>query len=535
MPDPRESVEVFAAEVLRRPLWPHQVEAARSGAFVTTIAAARRTGKTTLIETLAAWTAFRERGVRVVVLSATHDAARRVTEGIGATLAESRIAAGSIVDDFATRIRLDNGSEIVSLPASQRQVRGYGRDVKLVVVDEAGFVASEVWTAASYVALDERANGSRIILTGTPWGGAEHFFRSHFLRGLDGDPDVESFHWTYRANPRLDHAYLERQRDRVSPAEYAAEVLGEWSDAVGSLFPRELLERQTADVELPAFGELSGPARPIIALDYGVSFDRSAAVVIYRLPVASLNAGVAGPVFVALPHVWPVKTPLSGVVADVVGLRVDPRYVATETNGVGAMPSQELVARLPRHGRQRTWATIATTSASKTAGYGAILALLERGQLVLPRDPALLRQLAGLRFEQGERGFVRINAEDPAVHDDVADSLMLAALPHRRQGSSRLMCELARLASRERAPADALLAELDEPVVATGGGVRVYRRPPLQSVAGVEVTVPPGVRLADTSQPPEPVDPRLAELRAAVRAALSTNHQPPTEGSGNAA
>ena len=35
-----------------------------------------------------------------------------------------------MVDDFATRVRLANGSEIVSLPASQRQVRGYGaRDV----------------------------------------------------------------------------------------------------------------------------------------------------------------------------------------------------------------------------------------------------------------------------------------------------------------------------------------------------------------------------------------------------------------------
>ena len=41
--DPAVSVEAFAERVLGRPLWPHQVEAARSGRFVTTVAAARRT------------------------------------------------------------------------------------------------------------------------------------------------------------------------------------------------------------------------------------------------------------------------------------------------------------------------------------------------------------------------------------------------------------------------------------------------------------------------------------------------------------
>lgn len=531
MADPREDVQVFAREVLRRPLWAHQVDVARSPAFITTIAAARRSGKTTLIETLAAWTAFRDRGVRVVVLSATQDAARRVTEGLNAVLAGSRLTSSSVVDDFVMRIRLDNGSEIVSLPASSRQVRGYGRDVRLVVIDEAGFVPSELWVAASYVALDEKANGSRILLAGTPWGGAEHFFRQHFERGRDGDPDVASFHWTYEANPLLDHAYLERQRDRVSPAEFAAEVLGEWSDAAGSLFPRELLERQTADVVLPELGELSWPARPILALDYGVSFDRSAAVVVYRLPSAALNAGLDRPVFVVIPHVWPVRTPLMDVVSDVVGLPIDPRFLASEVNGVGAMPSQELVARMPRRGLRRTWATIATTSQTKTAGYGAILGLLERGQLVLPRHPELLRQLAGLRFEQGERGFTRINAEDPAVHDDVADALYLAALPYRPRGGGRVVCELARLAGPARAVEEPDVPELEEPVVETGGGLRVYRRPPLQSVAGLEVSMPARVRVAQRSARaprPQPPNPVVDSMRAAVQAALSRST---TEGS----
>lgn len=498
MTAPDESVVAFAERVLHRPLWPHQQEAAASDSFITTIAAARRTGKTTLIETLAAWTAFREAGARVVILSATQDAARRVTEGIAATLAASHVAASSVVDGFASRIRLDNGSEIVSLPASQRQVRGYGRDVKLLVIDEAGFVPGELWTAAQYVALDERRNGSRIILAGTPWGGREHFFRLAFERGRDGDGDHASHHWTFEANPLLDRAYLERQRERVSPAEYAAEVLGEWSDAVGSLFPRDLLDRQTVDVELPALAELRGPARPIIGLDYGVSFDSSAAALIYRLPVRALNPDVDRPVFLAVPHVWPVRTPLiDRVVGDVVASGIPFSFIATETNGVGAGPSEELYRRLHgRGGARRTWVNVATSSASKSAGYGCVLGLLESGRLVLPRHPTLLRQLAGLKFEQGERGFTRINADDPATHDDAADALgAIATLPHRAR-SGRVVCHLQRLADPDRAPAEASFPELDEPIVESGGGLRLYRRPPLQSIAGTELTLPAGATAA---------------------------------------
>jgi hypothetical protein len=494
LPDPRDDVVAFADRVLGQPLWNHQAEAARSDAFITSIAAARRTGKTELGETLAIWTAMRERNVTVLILSATQDAARRLTESIAAKLNANRLTRGAVVDDFATRITLTNHSRIISLPASQRQVRGYGRGVRLVILDEAGFMPKELWAAAHYTALDERPQ-SRILMLGTPWGGPEHFFRRAFGAGLDGDPDHASFHWTFEVNPRLDRAYLERQRDRVSPAEYAAEVLGEWSDAIGSLFPRDLLDAQTADLQLPQLYELKPPARAAAGVDWGVSYDRSAAVVLYRLPVADLNpAAPTLPRFVAMPYVWKAGALLGSVVDDLVAVRSCFRIVSTETNGVGVGPSQDLVRRMRGSGDKREWNMVFTTAAKKTAGYGCILNLLERGQLVLPRHPDLLRQLAGLRFQQGERGFTHIEAESDATHDDVADALMLAALPHSPPGSHRIRCHLAALADVRKAPPDADVPELDEPVVETGAGLCVYERPPLQSVMGRHITVRASVK-----------------------------------------
>jgi hypothetical protein len=511
------NVETFAERVLRRPLWPHQVDAANADRFITCIAKARRTGGTVLAEVLATYTAFANAGCKVLVLSATQDAARRVTEGIGEMLARQPETRGALVDAYAARITLRNGSTIISLPASAKQIRGYGEGVLLVILDEASFMPAELWTAASYTALDERANGSRIVMLGTPFGGAEHFFRRAFLAGVDADPDHAAFHWTHKVNPKLDHAYLERQRDRVSPAEYAAEVLGEWSDAAGQLFPNELIEAQTAAIEAPSLAELiSGAARPSMGLDWGVSFDRSAAAMIYRLPgVSKLNAGDDGrPKFLAIPHTWAQGVRLSTVVEQI--HKVPAIFFNPETSGVGAGPAQLLQEKVRSLGQaQRRWNFVATTAAKKTAGYGTILGLAERGQLFWPADPDLLRQLRGLRFEQGDRGFTRIEAQDAVTHDDVADALMLATIP-RSPRRGRVVCYLSLLADPRRAAPDMELPEDPSEPIEAGSGYRLYRRPALQSITGRELTLPSA---AAATVPLHLDSPQLVEARERIAAA----------------
>ena len=277
-----------------------------------------------------------------MILSATQDAARRLTESIGPTLTRSSLTRGAVVDDYATRIRLTNDSEIISLPASQRQVRGYGEGVLLTILDEAAFMPEELWTAARYTALDERRNGSRLLLLGTPFG--DNFFRQSFEAGQRGDPDFAAFHWTYKANPNLDHSYLERERERVPAVVYANEILGEWTDALDSPFAG-LLEPNTADIEIPTLSTLGGPAQPMMGLDIGVSKDRSACVGIARLPVSRLNThrpqrSVFGVVMV---HVWPQATRLAEVVSDVLaspaplGRRV-PRGVGCRCRSLAGSP-----------------------------------------------------------------------------------------------------------------------------------------------------------------------------------------------------
>ena len=248
----------------------------------------------------------------------------------------------------------------------------------------------------------------------------------------------------------------------------------------------------------------------LLGVDWGVSYDQSAAVAIARLPVAPWNPGrePAAVFGVASVELWPPGAQLNRVAEDVAASRGEWAMFSPEETGVGAGPSQELhrLLRQRTAARQRelvgfeawhdvptpTANPVATTAAKKAAAYGAIRYLLEEGRLVLPRHPELLRQLAGLRFEVGDRGHLRIEAEDAAVHDDVADALMLAAGPYRPTGqraSTRVALQELAARSIPEAPLPAGAGELE--TVVTPGGLRLARRPFLQSVAGAELTLPP--------------------------------------------
>jgi hypothetical protein len=98
--------------------------------------------------------------------------------------------------------------------------------------------------------------------------------------------------------------------------------------------------------------------------------------------------------------------------------------LASETNGVGAMPTEEL-KELGR-GRIGRLIPVATTAATKEDGFGRIKVLIEQGRLVLPRHPALLSQLSALEYQERESGNVRIAVPGRAGHDDLAMALCLA-------------------------------------------------------------------------------------------------------------
>ncbi len=99
------------------------------------------------------------------------------------------------------------------------------------------------------------------------------------------------------------------------------------------------------------------------------------------------------------------------------------RRIASECNGVGAMPSAELKRLAPDSGRI---VEVNTTSESKANGFGALKVMLSQGRLALPRNPPLLAQLSALEYEQRDSGTAKIAVPERQGHDDIALALMLA-------------------------------------------------------------------------------------------------------------
>jgi Terminase large subunit, T4likevirus-type, N-terminal/Terminase RNaseH-like domain len=416
----RTDVAVFAELLIGEPLWPHQLDLARSDARIRCVCSGRQAGKSRTLAVLSLHEAFARPGTRVLIISAGEEAAKDLLSEISA-LAKSPLLTGSVLDDERHQINLTNGSSIRSVPASEKQVRG--KSVDLLVIDEAAFVSEEIWTAARYTAVGRQ--GSRIVMASTPWGPKDRFFALTYRAGVRHEAGYESIRWPSTASPMVDAELLEMWRATSPDREYRREVLAEWVDSDGSYFTDAELESAISDYSLTSPEDAQG--RPVNGgVDWGFARDSSALVLV----AAARPGELAGE--------WPDRTLCIPWIEDAVGvtyrtfvrrvLQVARGYqmgrLASETNGVGAMPTEEL-KELGR-GRIGRLIPVATTAATKEEGFGRIKVLIEQGRLALPRHPALLSQLSALEYQERESGNVRIAVPERAGHDDLAMALCLA-------------------------------------------------------------------------------------------------------------
>lgn len=520
MTDVHSDAVVFAERVLGLDPFAHTVEALRATVPVVSVVGGRRSAKTLTSQIKALHVVLTRRGAQVLVVGPNEASVRRYLAETAALIEGTEFGRGAIVDVEAMVLRFTSGSEIIGLTPTPGRARGYGARVWLVVWDECGYGPAATMSDLRYVLADHVAEGSQLWMVGSPWGGDEHPFKATWLLGVNGDPDVASFQWRTDQNPLLPPGWLARERERINAIEAAGELDGEWVGDGAQFFPRALLDSCMADIELPPLPHLYGPARGIAAWDWGVSYDQSALWVNFRTPVRTLNPDHDGrAVFVGHPFLYPAATPLVEVVDDAVRCPSPFMYWASETNGAGAMPSQELSRRIKqrklRQGQHRHWLLTATTAAKKLASYALLRWLMERGQIVLPRHPQMLRQFAGLRYDTAGR-VGSIEAGDAAVHDDVTDSAALSMLPVSIDG--RVVCGMQELAA-DRAVPEAPMELLDVPTVTTGTGLVVYSRPVLQSVAGTEVSLPAG------AGPRRYVSTEFDHVKEQVAAALTHDQQ----------
>jgi len=304
------------------------------------------------------------------------------------------------------RIVLSNGSEIRSVPASERQVRGW--TVDLLVVDEAAFVGEDMLLGAALPTTAARA-GARTVLASTPWG-TEGAFYTIAMAGLEGgSPHVRTFQWALKDAVWIAPEVIEVARATMSPLRFRSEFEGEWAPAGDAYFDAEDILACVADFAMARHG---GGAPAAAGLDWGRRRD------LHAVAIAGLldDFGVNGHPVVIVPWAETSRRPYGQQVNEIESLAAGwSLTIFSETNGVGAYPSEELAQRLP--GTRVTG--VASSQGSKEDGYGRLSALLAQRAIVLPRHEELLRQLGGVSATPTPSGGLRIAARLESVHDDL--------------------------------------------------------------------------------------------------------------------
>lgn len=438
----RRDPVVFADLLLHQPLWGHQVDVVRSPARYRVLCAGRRAGKTRVFGTLALHRMFSRPGSKVMIVSAGDISVKRTHAEIASMVNSAIGTASSVVDDNVHTLTLSNGSTLESVPSSVRAVRS--ADVDLLIIDEAGFVDQAVWESAEPV-IGARP-GARVLIASTPWMGPGHFFHDLWRQGMDRpDSEITSWHWPTSISPLVDPVWLEGVKGRSSWDYFAREYEAQWTGASGAYFDEGELMRCVADYPLLDADEArrrspfvtgEGTLRALAAVagvDWGMRRDSNAVALISPLEDFGLNDALLGeaqramyvPYLAARPN-WEWHD-FADHVADLADA-FDMKVIASEVNGVGdAATSMLYRATQKLAGARRTHvSSVWTDMRRKQAGFGKMKMLFQRGLLVLPRHPELLKQLRGLEFEQTQAGGVRIAVPENRGHDDLAMALMQA-------------------------------------------------------------------------------------------------------------
>ncbi len=108
-------------------------------------------------------------------------------------------------EDTKLTLKFSNGSRIISLPGSQKTVRGFTAP-DLIIIDEAAQASDDLFGALLPM-LTNNPEG-RIILASTPWGQQGHFFKIW----TEGGPEWLKIKVVASENPRVRPEVLEEAK-----------------------------------------------------------------------------------------------------------------------------------------------------------------------------------------------------------------------------------------------------------------------------------------------------------------------------------
>lgn len=218
---------------------PHenQVKFIESTAQHKTLMAGRRFGKSWVSK----WVSIQHmlKGEHVAFITPTMELGRTFYNDIKKTLPPEVIARDNQTDRV---IELITGGTLKFMSAEVLD-RFRGLSFDMVICDEASLISnlSEFWNEAVMPTLMDR-NGKSIWIS-TPRG-KEAFF-ARFLKGKNGEPGYQSFHFTSYQNPMLQPGVIDAMKKEMTEAQFNQEVLAIAGENASNPFGTDTIKRNT--------------------------------------------------------------------------------------------------------------------------------------------------------------------------------------------------------------------------------------------------------------------------------------------------
>jgi hypothetical protein len=144
-------------------------------------------------------------------------------------------------EDTKLTLKFDNGSRIISLPGSQKTVRGFTAP-DLIIIDEDAQSEDDLFGAL--LPMLTNSPDGRLILASTPWGVRGHFYKIW----TEGGSEWLKIRVIASENPRVRPEVLEEAKRSPNGALwYRQEFCGEFLSDEFSIFDENRLNRAISD------------------------------------------------------------------------------------------------------------------------------------------------------------------------------------------------------------------------------------------------------------------------------------------------
>src|SRR5215204_96415 len=223
---------------------PWQEDLLRSTSDRVLLNCSRQSGKSSMTAVIALHRALYHPGSLILCLA---PALRQSQELFGKVLSFYRDLGRPVSPQGERKLslELENGSRIVTLPGSEKTIRGFS-GTSLLVLDEAARVEDELYFAVRPMLA---VSGGSLMMLTTPYGK-----RGVFYEEWTSGHGWERYEVPASQCPRISEEFLEEERMTLPPWVYRQEYECSFEETEDQVFTSDMIDRALTDEVKPLFG-----------------------------------------------------------------------------------------------------------------------------------------------------------------------------------------------------------------------------------------------------------------------------------------